>query len=386
MGNKTAYSGKTKRQISDKIRVFSQTLRQSYTNFQEHTTEETKKSWHKAKADYDAWLEKGEGFRRSQQEARLFRYGNKAGKLLANLAKGSHQLSHIKSLKDKQGVPHHTPSKINEILSDFYRNLYTADGPMGGTPEKWLDNPVLPTLSDEEREVLGGVVSQDELERAIKNLKSHKAPGPDGYTAEFFKILNKDIAPTLTQLFNSFLQGTPIPTYMNMAYIKVLPKHCKDLSLPASYRPISLINVDLKLLSKIMADRLAAILPRLIAPTQTGFVRGRSAVSNIRKVVAVLDELALRPEAHSSPALLTIDVEKAFDNVGWEWLNKVLDRLGVSGPFRAFLSSLYAKPLARIYTPGHLSDIFPLQKGTRQGCPLSPLLFNLAMEPLSRFL
>lgn len=88
----------------------------------------------------------------------------------------------------------------------------------------------------------------------------------------------------------------------------------------------------------------------------------------------VLDVTASRPNDHSSPALLTIDAEKAFDNVSWAWLDKILDL----GPFRVYLSSLYTCPLARVYTPGHLSDIFPLRKGTRQGCPL----FNLALEPL----
>lgn len=219
-------------------------------------------------------------------------------------------------MKDKQGVLHHTPSKINDILRDFYRALYTEDGQLGGTPKRWLDKPSLPTLTDKERGALGGLITQDELERAITNLKPQKARGPDGYTAEFLKILNKDISPSLTQLFNSFLQGAPILKYMNMAYIKVLPKRGKDLSLPASYRPISLINVDLKLLSKIMADRLSFILPRFIAPTQTGFIRGRSAVSNIHKVLAFLDEVTIRPANDPSPALLTIDAEKAFGNVG----------------------------------------------------------------------
>lgn len=106
-------------------------------------------------------------------------------------------------------------------------------------------------------------------------------------------------------------------------------------------------------------------------------------MSNIRKVMAALDEITNRPSDHPSPALLTIE---AFDNVGWECLNRALDRLEVLGPFRVYLSSLYACPLARIYTAGHLSDSFPLQKGIQQWCPLSPLLFNLAMEPLSRYL
>lgn len=105
---------------------------------------------------------------------------------------------------------------------------------MGGNPGKWLDNPALPTLTDEERGTLGGPITQEELEGTIANLKSYKAPGPDGYSAKFFKILKNYISPPLTQLFNSFLQGAPIPQYMNMAYIKVLPKPGKDLTLPTS--------------------------------------------------------------------------------------------------------------------------------------------------------
>lgn len=67
-------------------------------------------------------------------------------------------------------------------------------------------------------------------------------------------------------------------------------------------------------------------------------------------------------------------------------MNLVLDRLKVEGPFRTYLSSLYSNPVARVYTSGFLSQAFQLQKGMRQGFPLSPLLFNLALEPLSRYL
>lgn len=80
-----------------------------------------------------------------------------------------------------------------------------------------------------------------------------------------------------------------------------------------------------------MAYRLASILPRLITSNQMDFIKGRSAVSNIRKVLTVLDEIKLRPIKHSTSYILTIDAEKAFDNVRWKWLDLVLDRLGVPG-------------------------------------------------------
>lgn len=89
---------------------------------------------------------------------------------------------------------------------------------------------------------------------SISRLKAHKAPGPDGLTGKFFKLLKKEVSPSLTMLFNYFLEGTPIPEHMNTAYIKVLPK--QDPTLLASNRPISLINMDLKFISMLLVEKL----------------------------------------------------------------------------------------------------------------------------------
>lgn len=99
----------------------------------------------------------------------------------------------------------------------------------------------------------------------------------------------------------------------------------------------------------------------------------------------VLDNIKIRPITYSYPSILTIDAEKAFDNVTWDWLNLILDHLKIEGPFGTYLSSLYSNPVARVYTSGFLSPAFKLQKGTRRW-PLSPLLFNLALETLFRYL
>lgn len=135
------------------------------------------------------------------------------------------------------------------------------------------------------------------------------------------------------------MQGQPIPPDINMAHIKVLPKPGKDNMLASSYRPISLIDNNLKYLSKILADRLSTFLPKLITPHQVGFIQVRAAVYNIRKVLEVLDEIKLRSLLHSFPALLAIDAEKAFDNVSWGWLDEVLDTMGFQGQFRTYITS-----------------------------------------------
>lgn len=100
-----SYVANYKRKVKYKIRSLAKTLRQTYTDFLAKVSSETKTRWHNAKLVYDPWLEKG--------EARLFSFGNKAGRRLANFAKGLHPSTQIKTLRDKYNPLHHTPAKIN---------------------------------------------------------------------------------------------------------------------------------------------------------------------------------------------------------------------------------------------------------------------------------
>lgn len=143
-------------------------------------------------------------------------------------------------------------------------------------------------------------------------------------------------------------------------------------------------TVDAKILSLIIAHRLAEILSSIIHLAQQGFIRGRSAVTNIKKVIMALEQAKLRPS--EDLAIITLDAEKPFDNVQLPWLFMVLERLGLQGRIALFIQKMYHSPTARIISMGALSAPFILHKGTRQGCPLSPLFFNLALEPLSLYI
>lgn len=133
-----------------------------------------------------------------------------------------------------------------------------------------------------------------------------------------------------------------------------------------------------------MANRLASIMPTLIHPSQAGFTQGRSATSNIRKVLAVLQHVRANPDKDT--AIVTLDAEKAFDNVSFHWLKMVLTKFGFSGPFLHLIIAMYLAPSANVIAAENISNSIHLHKGTHQGCPLSLLLFNLALEPLARYL
>lgn len=223
---------------------------------------------------------------------------------------------------------------------------------------------------------------REEIEATINGFTNNKSPGPDGYSSEFYKTLKNAISPTLHLLYSYMIDTQNYFPTGNLAHISVIPKQGKDTEIPSSYRPILLINVDTKIMTKILAEKLATILPLILHKAQAGFTKGRSAVKNIRKTLTTLEYAKRHPDKDT--IILTLDSEKAFDNIDLTWLFTVLTKMGIEGRFADFLKTMINNPTASIFTPGMISEPITLYRGTRQGCPISPLLFNLAMEPLTR--
>lgn len=156
--------------------------------------------------------------------------------------------------------------------------------------------------------------------------------------------------------------------------MSLLLKPNKDPLDCSSYRPISLLNVDFKILSKTLAIRLEQQLPSLIAPDQTGFIKGRLGLFNLRRFFNILNT----PSTSTPEIALSLDTEKAFDRVEWDYLFYTLNKFGFGPKFISWIRLLYSSPLARVRTNSCYSPYFPLHRGTRQGCPLS-LFFSLCL-------
>ena len=174
----------------------------------------------------------------------------------------------------------------------------------------------------------------------------------------------------------SFEAGSLPPSLME-ANISLVPKKGKTPEECSSYRPI-VLNLDMKLLAKVLALRMEKILPNTITNDQTGFIQERYSSHNVRRLISIIQHSSIySPEA----LVISLDAEKAFDRLECPYLFSVLHKFGLGDVFVKWIQIIYTSPLSAIITNGIRSSNFRIERGTRQGCRLSPLLFALAMEP-----
>lgn len=274
------------------------------------------------------------------------------------------------------------PDGIQRSFGTYYKSLCSQSVPADkNSTISFLNSLDLPSLGRDANNRLMSPITKEEIDKAISSLKSCKSPGTDGFPPEWYKKMREGLIPVLETSFNYILKGGPVPPSWTEAFIAVIPKEGKDKTDCKSYRPISVLNTDYKLYTTILVRRMDRVMPSLIDEDQTGFLKNRQTQDNIRRALHIIEQIQNRK---LKAVVLSLDAEKAFDSVRWDFLYLVMERFGFCSDFIKCIQALYTSPNTRIKINGSLSNPIQMYRGCRQGCPGSPNLFNLLIEPLAQ--
>lgn len=316
-----------------------------------------------------------------RSRARWHEHGEKNSKYFFNLEKRNHIKKHIRKLS-MSGVITTDPFRILEAEKNFYEKLYKSkryEGQQNATHFRYEDLPI-PTLPPDLSRSVEGVISLEECTEALKSFPLNKVPGNDGLPIEFYNTFWASVGKILLECFNAAFEKGEMSSSQRQAVITLIEKKDQDRCDLKNWRPISLLNVDAKIASKVIAERMKRLLPGLIHHNQSGYISGRSIGENIR---SILDIMSYTRDKNLPGLLLFIDFEKAFDSLEWVFLNKCLELFGFGPDFIKWINTFYKNIKSCVINNGLCSQYFGVERGVRQGDPLSPYLFVIAVEILA---
>jgi ribonuclease HI/exonuclease III len=268
---------------------------------------------------------------------------------------------------------------IKEVAHNYFKDLYSADPMDQLDPLAYPISEVPSLITEEDNIMLNRPITDKEIKKAVFRMHPDKAPGPDGFTVRFLTQCWDIIQKELCKMVRKSQDCNKLGGSTNSSFLALIPKE-KGAKSFNRFRPISLCNTGYKIITKIIANRLKKILPKLIPENQGGFVHGRQILDNI---ILVQEAIHTSSKKSEKGMVVKLDLASAFDRVRHDFLLTVMGKFGFTQKFIGWIKACIAAPWIAPLINGRPTKFFQASRGLRQGCPMSPMLYVIQAAVLS---
>jgi hypothetical protein len=311
-------------------------------------------------------------------KAKWYEKGEKSNKFFLNLNTMRHSQKLISNIRD-DSEEYVGQVGVMKCVRNFYESLYEKKACSEGQDDSsFYEN--CPKLTEQNKVLMEQELTISELKEALMSCKA-SSPGPDGIPYEVYKRFWSLTGPIIYNSWKYSLQiGSLAPSQLESTIV-LLPKTGKDCKDIKNWRPITLSNCDLKIITKAIASRMAKVLDQIIVNSQTAYIPGRSVMDNLRTNYYFKQYCKKNKQ---NAVLISLDAKKAFDSVDHKYIENTLIAYGFGPNLINTFIVLYNKITARILVNGFQSESIKIERGVKQGDALSCAIFIICIDPLIR--
>ncbi|VFQ72006.1 unnamed protein product [Cuscuta campestris] len=376
----SSWSKNTYGNLFNNVKLAEEECTKAEEDYEGNPNSDTRSTSGKSKAHLLQCIQTEESFWKQKANAKWITQGDANTSFFHAACRARWRKNHIHSILSSQGIQVTNEAEILEVGATYFQDLFSLQP----THNMELILQHIPhTITDPQNEFLCLLPNTEEIKNAVWHLDPNSSAGPDGFNGNFFRESWDIISEDVTSAVQEFFLGIIPPKAMRKSNTVLIPKKENPSSF-SDYRPISLTNFSFKIITRILASRLTTVLPDIISIEQGGFVPGRDITHHIllaREFIHMLDRKTL-----GGNLTLKLDITKAFDNISWSYIEKCLGHFGFSHIFISLVMNSIKFSVVSILINGNSSKAFNPKRGVRQGDPLSPYIFIIAMEGLTRSL
>ncbi|VFQ80611.1 unnamed protein product [Cuscuta campestris] len=349
-------------------------------DYESNPNDYTRSLWGEAKAHLLKSIHTEEAYWRQKANAKWISQGDANTSFFHAACRARWRKQHIHSILNKHGNLISKEIDILEAATHYYADLYSHHPT---TNMEAILQHIPCTITEAQNTALCRLPSIEEVKNAVWVLDPNSCAGPDGFNGTFYRqtwdIIQADVCSAIQE---SFLGIIP-PKAMRKSNMVLIPKKDSPTTF-SDFRPISLTNFSSKIITRILASRLTTLLPCIISMEQGGFVPGKDINDHTllaRELIHLIDR-----KTEGGNLALKLDITKAFDTISWDYISQCLNRFGFNQKFTSLVMNSIQHSIISTLVNGTPSKPFNPRRGVRQGDPLSPYIFIIAMEGFTRSL